>query len=350
LESDWQKDLASAIRSWPDLLQRLQLAPDLMPFPKSAAREFPILVPESYVQRMRLGDPDDPLLRQVLPQVDEMMEVPGFAADPVDDQQARKAPGLLQKYRGRALLIAHGSCAIHCRYCFRRHYPYREEPHANAGWQEAFDAIRADETLHEIILSGGDPLILSDQRLRQMVEPLSEIPHIRRLRIHSRLPVVLPSRITSGFLEMLCSTRLLPVMVVHANHAQELTGDCQRALERLRNAGIPLLNQAVLLKGVNDRIEDLASLCERCIDLGVLPYYLHQLDRVRGAAHFEVPVETGRKLIRQLRARLPGYAIPRYVAEIPGASGKTPLDEDGLSESDATLNAPSIAWAAPTIS
>jgi EF-P beta-lysylation protein EpmB len=341
----WQQELADAIRSWPDLLRRLNLPADGIACPEFAAQEFPVLVPESYLRRIRPADWNDPLLRQVIPLADEMADVAGFEMDPVDDQHARKAPGLLHKYQGRALLIAHGSCAIHCRYCFRRHYPYREEPRAAAAWQAAFAAIRDDETLHEIILSGGDPLILSDQRLRQMIEGLAEIPHVRRVRIHSRLPIVLPSRVTSEFLKMLTSTRLLPVMVVHANHAHELVDDCARALQRLRHAGIPLLNQAVLLHRVNDRIEDLAELCERCIDLGVLPYYLHQLDRVRGAAHFQVPVHTGRELIVQLRARLPGYAVPRYVVEAPGASGKTPLECDVLAGLHSTEEgAPSVAW------
>jgi EF-P beta-lysylation protein EpmB len=274
---------------------------------------------------MRPGDPDDPLLRQVLPLADEMIAAPGFIADPVDDAAATRRPGLLQKYRGRALLITAGACAVHCRYCFRRNFPYTDVPRTVLDWQPAFEEIADDPTLHEVILSGGDPLTLVDRALAAFVFKLAAIPHVRRLRIHTRLPIVIPERVTNELVEMLCDTRLTPIVVVHANHAHELDEHVAAALAKLANAGIVLLNQAVLLAGVNDSIDAQASLCERLVDLRVIPYYLHQLDCVTGAARFEVPVETGRQIIVQLRERLPGYAVPRYVHEVPGTLHKIEL-------------------------
>ncbi|WP_437186401.1 EF-P beta-lysylation protein EpmB [Planctomicrobium sp. SH668] len=322
---DWQKSLANAIRDLPTLLESLGLSSEVLPEFLDAESEFPLLVPESYQQRMEKGNFHDPLLMQVLPMAVENQQVIGFDHDPVGDDASRAAPGLLHKYHGRALLIAHGSCAIHCRYCFRRHFPYDQEPHSWESWQQALNVIRDDESLHEILLSGGDPLILSDRRLKQLIEALADIPHLRRLRIHSRLPIVLPERMTPELIALLTSTRLRTIFVVHANHARELEQDCAIALQSMVQSGMTVLNQAVLLKGVNDHVDALAELCERSVDLGVIPYYLHQLDRVQGAAHFEVPVETGRELIAALRSRLPGYAVPRYVWEEPGAPSKMPL-------------------------
>jgi len=321
----WQKSMAGAIRDLPTLLNRLGLPADLHGVFSPVSGEFPILVPESYLKRMHPGDPHDPLLLQVLPQQEERVDVTGFEHDPVGDENSRAAPGLLHKYHGRGLLITHGSCAVNCRYCFRRHFPYGEEPRALEQWEPALRVLAEETSFSEVILSGGDPLMLNDRRLQALLSRFDEIPHLRRLRIHSRLPVVLPERVTAGLIRLLTETRLRTVFVIHSNHPRELVGDCAAALSELRSAGIILLNQAVLLRGVNDDVNTLAELCERCVDLGVVPYYLHQLDRVQGAAHFEVPVETGRQLIEQLRQRLPGYAVPRYVAEIPGERSKTPL-------------------------
>lgn len=223
------------------------------------------------------------------------------------------------------MLVTTGACAVHCRYCFRRHYPYQQEPRRLEDWEPAFEALAADDSIHEILLSGGDPLMLTDARLASLIERLEQIPHLRRLRLHSRLPIVLPDRVSDELLQLLSSTRLTTIMVVHANHPQEIQLDCTDALSRLVRGGIPTLNQAVLLQGINDDEEVLAELCERLIDLGVLPYYLHQLDRVSGAAHFEVSVERGRELVAALRRRLPGYAVPQYVAELAGELHKTPL-------------------------
>lgn len=333
--TSWKKSLAEAIRDPSVLLDRLGLSADLIRDCGPAVAQFPVLVPESYLLRMEPGNPADPLLLQVLPVDAETIEVPGFSDDPVSDADARRRPGLLHKYHGRALLITQSACAVHCRYCFRRQYPYFSEPKRWEDWQPALEEIRGDGSLTEIILSGGDPLVSSDARLQNLIARLSEISHLKRLRIHSRLPIVLPERVTGELVQILKSTRLRPMMVVHANHAQELTGDCAEALALLVENGIPTLNQAVLLRGVNDSVQALHDLCERSVDLGVLPYYLHQLDRVRGAAHFEVPPEVGIRLIEELRGRLPGYAIPRYVREVPRAESKVPVaDEARLADAE----------------
>jgi EF-P beta-lysylation protein EpmB len=323
--SSWQRELAAAIRDPDVLIDRLGLPDKIREPARRAAELFPVMATESYLARMRPGDLHDPLLRQVLPLDAEFTEAPGFVPDAVGDSEAQLAPGLLQKYAGRALLIATGACAIHCRYCFRRHFPYGEAPRKLDDWEPALATLRADKSIHEIILSGGDPLMLTDRRLGELIDLLAEIPHLRRLRIHSRLPIVLPSRVTEELIDLLRATRLAPIMVVHANHGGEIASDCGAALRKLVCAGIPTLNQAVLLRGVNDDADVLTELCERLIKLGVMPYYLHQLDRVSGAAHFEVVEEFGRNLIAELRRRLPGYAVPRYVREDAGAAHKTPM-------------------------
>jgi EF-P beta-lysylation protein EpmB len=318
--------MKDAVRDTGELCRLLDLPEDFALGSKAAARQFRLFVPRGFVARMRPGDPADPLLRQVLPVGDEIAEAPGFLADPVDDAAAERLPGLLQKYRGRVLLITTGTCAVHCRYCFRRHFPYDEAPRSIADWKPALDEIAADKSLHEVILSGGDPLTLVDATLFELIDVLARIPHLRRLRIHTRLPIVVPERVTDALVDRLRRCRLTPIVVLHANHANEIDAHIAAALAKLSDGGIVLLNQAVLLAGVNDSVGAQAALCERLIDLRVLPYYLHQLDRVAGAAHFEVPVAAGRRIIRQLRERLPGYAVPRYVAEIPDAGNKTIIE------------------------
>jgi EF-P beta-lysylation protein EpmB len=324
--ASWQDAMKDAVRDASELCRLLDLPDTFAAAARESSREFRLFVPRGFLARMRPGDPVDPLLLQVLPVADEMVDAPGFAVDPVRDDLAERQPGLLQKYRGRVLLITTGTCAVHCRYCFRRHFPYDEAPRSLADWQPAIEEIAADKSVHEVILSGGDPLTLVDTTLRDLIEELAEISHLRRLRIHTRLPIVIPERVTDELVDMLRDSGLTPVVVVHANHANELDAHVAEALEKLSSSGIMLLNQAVLLAGVNDSEEAQAALCERLIDLRVLPYYLHQLDRVAGAAHFEVPEVKGRKIIRQLRERLPGYAVPRYVVEVPGAAGKTVLE------------------------
>lgn len=324
LEDDWHAALAAAIRDHTTLLHHLRLDA-VLTTSSDAAREFPLRVPWSYVKRMQVGDPHDPLLRQVLPVDEELQITPRFTKDPVADGNARVAQGLLQKYQGRGLLIATGTCAVHCRYCFRRHYPYQEEPKTLADWEPALAHIEHDRTLREVILSGGDPLLLTDQRLEELITRVQQISHVTRLRIHTRLPIVLPNRVTDELLEILRRTRLTPIMVVHANHANELVDDAAGALQSLVRQGITTLNQSVLLRRVNDSVSSQRDLCERLVDLGVLPYYLHQLDPVAGASHFEVPLSLGREIVRELQTRLPGYAVPRYVRELPGQPQKTPL-------------------------
>jgi EF-P beta-lysylation protein EpmB len=292
----------------------------------SAGGGFPLRVPRGFVARMRHGDANDPLLRQVLPLDAEDRIVPGFELDAVGDGEARRGGGLIHKYQGRALLIATGSCAVHCRYCFRRHYPYAQDTAAAAGWREAVALIAGDPSLHEVILSGGDPLSLADHKLAELTDALRAIPHIRRLRIHTRLPVVLPERVDAGLLAWLQSLPWPVTVVIHANHANEFDAGVDAAVAALRATGATLLNQAVLLRGINDSVAALADLCERGFQGGVLPYYLHQLDRVAGAAHFEIDDTRALDLHAQLAARLPGYLVPRLVREVAGAPGKTPVE------------------------
>jgi EF-P beta-lysylation protein EpmB len=325
-EPDWHQSLAMAVRDPDVLIEALGLPENLRQPARRAAELFGLMVPRSFLARMRPGDPADPLLRQVLPLEAELDERPGFTSDAVGDEAARRAPGLLHKYAGRALLIAAGSCAVHCRYCFRRHYPYGEEPRRLADWEPALQTIARDPSLQEIILSGGDPLMLTDRRLEELIGRVAEIPHLRRLRIHSRLPIVLPDRVTDRLLGLLKSQAgLTPIMVVHANHPAEVAGECADALSRLVRSGITTLNQAVLLRGVNNSVEALAELSQRLVNLGVLPYYLHQLDRVQGTAHFEVGDAVAVELVRQLQTRLPGYAVPQLVREVRGEASKLPI-------------------------
>lgn len=321
----WQQELADSIRDPDALIDRLGLPEGLREGARRASQLFPLFVTPSFVRRMRPGDPRDPLLLQVLPLGAEANSTPGFVADPLAEASARSAPGLLQKYAGRALLISTGACAIHCRYCFRRTYPYGDEPRRLADWEPAFEQLGEDASIREIILSGGDPLMLTDARLAEIVTRLEDFPHLERLRIHTRLPIVLPSRVTKGFLEILRNSRLTPIVVVHANHPAEIVGDCRGALRLLVTSGLTVLNQTVLLGGINDAVEPLSELSLRLVNAGVVPYYLHQLDRVNGTAHFEVPVSRGLQLIAELRARLPGYAVPLYVREVPGEQHKLPL-------------------------
>ncbi len=317
-EIPWREALKRAIRSEAQLLDELELPPELQGPAKLASASFPLFVPREYVARMKKGDPRDPLLLQVLPLGAELESPAGFAADPVGDLAAEKSAGLLKKYDRRALLVTTGACAIHCRYCFRRHFPYSEGPRSVEEWETALDIIRGDESLDEVILSGGDPLTLVDEHLAELAHRLADIPHLKRLRVHTRLPIMIPQRVNDQLLDWLRGTRLAPIMVVHANHANEIDDAVAKALGRLVDAGIPVLNQSVLLRGINDTAAALMELSRRLVDLRVMPYYLHQLDRVQGAAHFEVPVCRGLQLIEEMRQHLPGYAVPRYVQEVAG--------------------------------
>jgi L-lysine 2,3-aminomutase len=285
--------------------------------------EFPLLVPRSFVARMRPGDPNDPLLKQILPLPVERELIAGYSGDPVREQ-ALAAHGLIRKYAGRALLIASGTCPVHCRYCFRRDFPYTEQLASRDGWEPAIAELRAHADVGEVILSGGDPLSLSNRRLRELLAKLADTS-ARTVRIHTRFPIVVPERIDAELVSVLAECRLRTVVVVHTNHANELAAGVPAALSALKGGVAALLNQAVLLAGVNDDEATLAALSERLFDCGVLPYYLHALDAVAGAAHFVVPEERGIELVDALRARLPGYLVPRFVREVPGELSKTPL-------------------------
>src|ERR1700754_4462480 len=320
----WRELWRDAITDAGELLAAVGLAhrTDLVP-PDDAG--FPLRVPRGFVARMRQGDPAVPLLLQVLPRALEHEEAEGFTIDAVGDMASRAGHGVLHKYDGRALLIASGSCAVNCRYCFRRHFPYGEDIAAAAQWREALAVVRADTSIRELILSGGDPLSLATHKLEELTRGLADLPHVIRLRIHTRLPVVLPERIDDAFCRWLAALQLQKVVVLHANHANEFDAGVDAACARLREAGATLLNQSVLLAGVHDDADALASLCERSFAAGVLPYYLHQLDKVSGAAHFEVSDPRALALVETLRGRLPGYLVPKLVRELPGDPSKRPV-------------------------
>ncbi len=316
----WQRELARAITDPRVLLRRLKLSDS--GFNLDASLDFPLRVPESFVSRMEKGNARDPLLLQVLPQGQELGSMPGYRLDPVGDLESMVVPGVIHKYAGRVLLVAGSRCAVHCRYCFRRHFSYAEANPMKDTWKRALGYIGSDATVSEVILSGGDPLLLADSRLQDLMTRLEQIPHLRRVRIHTRLPVVLPSRVDEALLQCLDRGRLQKVVVIHANHPNELDKDVCLALRKMAMADVVLLNQSVLLKGINDRAEVLSDLSEKLFLAGVLPYYLHLLDKVRGAAHFEVGEKQALLLMESVCNRLPGYLVPRLVREPEGASAK----------------------------
>ncbi len=321
----WQQQLAEAITSPRELLQTLGLEAHWSESLEAAAQVFRLRVPRGFVARMRYGDRADPLLRQVLPSADELESPADFSADPLAEQDYTRAPALLQKYVGRALIVTTGACGVHCRYCFRREFPYSEQLHGNPRLQETLQAIAADATIREVLLSGGDPLSLTDARLQELTDALDAMPHVTRIRLHTRQPVVLPERVDAGFLTWLERVQKPIVMVMHVNHANEIDATVSHAFAQLRSRGVTLLNQSVLLNGVNDSVDTLVHLSEALFACGVLPYYLHMLDRVRGASHFNVPDDRALALHAQVSARLAGYLVPRLVREVPGAPNKMPL-------------------------
>lgn len=321
----WQQQLSQAIRDPNALCERLGLNSLWLPGASAGHTLFDICVPEAYLARIEPNNPADPLLLQVLPVSEETLTPKGYVLDPLEEAEHRPAKGLIHKYAGRVLLIASPNCAINCRYCFRRHFPYSDNAPSRAQWQEALDYIRNDSSIHEAILSGGDPLAASDRQLAWLVAQLESIPHLKRLRIHTRLPVVIPDRVDVALLGWLAATRLQKVVVLHINHANEIDQPVVDACARLKHAGVTLLNQSVLLKGVNDNVPTLATLSERLFEAGVLPYYLHVFDPVQGAAHFDVPDEYAQALVKQLLDHLPGFLMPRLVREVPGRASKTPL-------------------------
>ncbi len=321
----WQDILSQCVEDPAELLHQLQLSPDLLPAAVEACKLFPLRVPQPFLSRIKPGNLQDPLLQQILPLGAELETVSGFSQDPLGEKAANPVPGLIHKYKGRVLLVLTGACAINCRYCFRRHFPYQDNRLGPEQWQQILEYIRADNTIREVIFSGGDPLATPDSRFFRLLDDLEKIPHLKRLRIHSRLPIMIPQRITNAFCQRLDDSRFDVVMVIHANHANELDTEVAAALQLLKDHQITLLNQAVLLKGVNDSLEALVKLCERVFELGVLPYYLFTLDRVAGAAHFEVAEHEAQQLLGQLQATLPGYLVPRLAKEIAGEPSKTLL-------------------------
>ncbi|MDR3431432.1 MAG: EF-P beta-lysylation protein EpmB [Rouxiella aceris] len=323
---DWLYQLGDVITDPDELLTLLALNDHAeLQQGRDARRLFPLRVPRAFVARMRPGDPQDPLLLQVLTAREEFLAAPGFSADPLDEQKS-VVPGLLHKYSNRALLLVKGGCAVNCRYCFRRHFPYQDNQGNKNNWSQALEYIRTQPELDEIIFSGGDPLMAKDHELDWLIGQLEAIPHIRRLRIHSRLPVVIPARITPGLCQRLADSRLQVLLVTHINHANEIDDELRESMTRLKKSGVTLLNQSVLLRGVNDCPDKLASLSNALFDAGILPYYLHVLDKVQGAAHFMVEDDQARLLIKELLRRVSGYLVPTLTREIGGEPSKTPLD------------------------
>lgn len=331
VEQNWINELSNGISDPEKLLNTLKIPPAQWPQDKSglctfnARKQFPQRVPASFVNRMEQGNINDPLLRQVLPLDEELEFHPGFNSDPLEEQGSDQ-PGLLHKYKNRALLILKSGCAVNCRYCFRRHYPYSESKGNKQAWQQSIDYIAEHAELNEVILSGGDPLMAKDHELEWLLDQIDNIPHIKRLRVHSRLPVVIPSRITDELCRVLESSRLKVIFVSHINHVNEIDHSLTDAFAKLKQAGVTLLNQSVLLKGVNDSVEAQIALNESLFDSGVQPYYLHVLDKVQGAAHFYISDKKAKQIIAEMMTRVSGYIVPKLTREIGGRPSKTPLD------------------------
>ncbi|WP_318492000.1 EF-P beta-lysylation protein EpmB [Photobacterium leiognathi] len=325
VEQNWLNDLSNAISDPFTLLKLLKIDPTPWENGLAARKLFALRVPLSFVDKMEIGNPYDPLLRQILPLAQEFEVHQGYSVDPLEEQQ-NEIPGLLHKYHNRVLLIVKGGCAVNCRYCFRRHFPYSDNKGNKRQWQQSLEYIAAHPEINEVILSGGDPLMAKDHELQWLIEHIAAISHIKRLRIHSRLPVVIPNRITDALCQILAETRLQTILVTHINHANEIDDALKTAIQKLKQANVTLLNQGVLLKGVNDSVVALTDLSEALFDAGIQPYYLHVLDRVQGAAHFMVDDEIARQLMAGLITKVSGYLVPKLTREIGGRASKTPLD------------------------
>ena len=319
----WQKKLAEGFTSVTDLLNFLEL-PIINGSPL-AEQQFPSRIPWGFANRMQKGNPDDPLLLQVLAVKDELLTDEGYSLDPLIELNANPVKGLIHKYYGRVLLTLTGVCAVNCRYCFRRHFPYQDNNPGRRGWRELIDYIAQDSTITEVILSGGDPLLASDLVLAELIQHLESIPHVHTLRVHTRIPIVFPERVDKNLIKILAETRFKTVIVLHCNHAQELDDSVRKACYDLKQAECHLLNQSVLLSGINDNPDILASLSQKLFSFGVLPYYLHVLDKVKGAAHFDMPIAKAQEIYQQLQCLLPGYLVPRLACEEPGRQSKTLL-------------------------
>jgi L-lysine 2,3-aminomutase len=320
---DWKELLSTAISSPEALSERLDIP--FTAISNDANQDFKLFAPEPYLQRIEKGNCDDPLLKQILPQHAEMISPPDYSNDPLAEDTFNTVPGLIHKYKNRVLLVSGASCAINCRYCFRRHFPYAENRLSKEQWLNALDYIRQHTELNEVILSGGDPLISNDKQLQWLTSHISEIPHIKRLRIHTRLPVVIPQRIDPSLLKWLADVPLQKVMVLHINHPNEIDLAVKQAIQKIKETGTLVLNQSVMLAGINDCAKTLSALSEKLLDAGALPYYIHQLDKIKGAAHFDIPPERMQKIYSDLQAILPGYLVPKLVTEIPHKASKTPF-------------------------
>ncbi len=321
----WQDELSNAICDKKQLLKFLELNESQLNLSTNAALKFPLRVPKSYLNKMQKGNPLDPLLLQIAPLVNELVNTPNFTEDPLLETERNPVPGIIHKYHGRVLLITSGACAINCRYCFRRHFPYEDNNPSLRDWQASLQYVQQRPDIDEIILSGGDPLAANDKYLRRLIEQIAEISHVKRLRIHSRLPLVIPQRVNDDLLSWMDTDRFDISMVIHANHPNELDTLTAQGFKSLRQHGVTLLNQSVLLSGINDTAEILIELSKKLFSQGVLPYYVHALDKVAGASHFDVSADRGRALQQQLLDNLPGYLVPKFVYTEPGSTSKKPL-------------------------
>jgi EF-P beta-lysylation protein EpmB len=324
IESSWQQALKSCITDLDELLSACdlkgELAEKLLLNP-----DFPLRVPRTYVQKIEKGNIDDPLLKQILPLSLELSQTPAFNQDPLQETNKIPVPGLIHKYHGRVLVTLSGACAINCRYCFRRHFPYQENNPGKLGWQKIFDYLSAQPDIFEVILSGGDPMTLKDSLLSHFYENLGRIPHIQYVRIHSRLLSVIPTRVTPELTALLAAKRFRHTVVLHINHPREIDTAVIDSVARLRDVGVTVFNQSVLLKGVNDSVDTLISLQKTLYNAGIVPYYMHLLDKVAGSAHFDIELEDAKTLMIDLMSKLPGYLVPRWVRDVPNAAAKIPL-------------------------
>lgn len=329
VETHWQKELANSFTTLENLLTYLQIDSQALPISvaehSKARKLFPMRVPKPFADLMEAGNWHDPLLQQVIPQHAEFIEKSGFVADPLEEQSS-KQKGLIHKYKSRVLMVLKGACAVNCRYCFRRHFPYQDNHIRSSDHANIVKYISEDSTLNEVIFSGGDPLMANDTQLAEIASQISNIPHIKRLRIHTRLPVVIPSRLNDEFIAWISKLTIKPVLVLHINHANEVSDSLAHRCKQLVAAGVTVLNQSVLLKNINDNATDLEHLSERLFEANILPYYLHMFDRVQGAVHFDVKRDEARAIMAELIKRLPGFLVPKLVQEFAGQPGKTPID------------------------
>ena len=325
LHTSWQKELANVVTDPKKLLEMLNISPVSYQQHFNARKLFPVRVPQPFIRRMEKGNFNDPLLKQVMPLADEFIDVSGYSADPLDEHDT-VAEGLLHKYKHRVLMMVKTGCAVNCRYCFRRHFPYQDNSPNKVRWQAALTYIAEHSEINEVIFSGGDPLMASDEHLSWLVTQLETISHIKRLRVHTRLPVVIPQRITEQLVSLLKDSRLKATMVLHINHANEIDEHLQAALEKLRLARIPLFNQSTLLKGINNNAQDLVALSEQLFDSGIQPYYLHLFDAVQGGAHFDIDESEAVLIVNEMMAILPGFLMPKLVREIAGETNKTAIN------------------------